>query len=132
MLEAVCQEDIRHLRAATRPRRAGEGGTNSIAAAEEGRNTFPYDSDSEGGSSSPARRLRSTSGRSVSTLPGYESEGTQPPGYAGVEDMTPDSSVVSTSPRISRDGMGGLGSEDGLWAKDIERLDLGPGVVRRV
>lgn len=68
----------------------------------------------------------------MSTLPGYESEGTQPPGYATGEDISPDSSVVSTSPRISRDGMGGLGSEDGLWGKDIERLDLGPGVVSRV
>ena len=123
VLEAVCQDDIRYLRSATRPRRAG---TNSIAAAEEGRNTFSYESDGEVCST---RRLRSISGRSVSTLPGYESEATQPPGYA-TEDMTPDSSVVSTSPRISRDG--GLGSEDGLWAKDIEGLDLGPGVVRRV
>ena len=123
VLEAVCQEDIRHLRATTRPRPPG---INSMAAAEEGRNTFLYDSDSEAGS---ARRLRSVSGRSVSTLPGYESEATQPPGYV-TEDITPDSSIVSTSPRISRDG--GMGSEDGLWAKDIEGLDLGPGIMRRV
>ena len=122
ILEAVCQEDIRQLRVATRPRRTG---TSTIAAAEEGRNTFVYDSDSEAGS---ARRLRSVSGRSVSTLPGYESEATQPPGYA-TDDITPDSSVVSTSPRVSRDG--GLGSEDDLWAKDIEGLDLGPGMVQR-
>ena len=120
ILEAVCQDDIRTLQFTTRPRRTGP---NSIAAAEEGRNTFVYDSDSEAGS---GRRLRSTSGRSVSTLPGYESEATQPPGYI-TEDISPDSSIVSTSPRISRDG--GLGSEDGLWAKDMERLDLGPGVV---
>ena len=123
VLEAVCQEDIRYLRATTRPRPPG---TNSMAAAEEGRNTFLYDSDSEAGS---ARRLRSVSGRSVSTLPGYESEAIQPPGYV-TEDITPDSSIVSTSPRISRDG--GMGSEDGLWAKDIEGLDLGPGIMRRV
>lgn len=117
VLEAVCQDDIRRLRASTRPRRTG---VSSIAAAEEGRNTFVYDSDGE---ASSTRRQRSVSGRSVTTLPGYESETTQPPGYA-TDDITPDSSIVSTSPRISRDG--GLGSEDGLWAKDIEPLDPVP------
>ena len=123
VLEAVCQADIAHLRVTTRPRPTT---TNSMAAAEEGRNVFVYDSDSEVGS---ARRLRSISGRSVTTLPGYESEGTQPPGYA-TEDITPDSSVVSTSPRISRDGT--LGSEEGwVIGKDIEALDLGPGITRR-
>lgn len=124
VLEAVCQADIAHLRAATRPRPIT---TNSMAAAEEGRNVFIYDSDSEVGS---ARRLRSISGRSVSTLPGYESEGTQPPGY-GTEDISPDSSVVSTSPRISRDGT--MGSSEEGWAvgKDIETLDLGPSITRR-
>ncbi|KAL8826297.1 MAG: hypothetical protein Q9191_003892 [Dirinaria sp. TL-2023a] len=124
VLEAVCQADIAHLRAATRPRPIT---TNSMAAAEEGRNVFIYDSDSEVGS---ARRLRSISGRSVSTLPGYESEGTQPPGY-GTDDISPDSSVVSTSPRISRDGT--MGSSEEGWAvgKDIEALDLGPGITRR-
>ena len=47
----------------------------------------------------------------MSTLPGYESEGSQPPPYAfdegrraSVVEFTSDSSVVSTSPRISRDG----------------------------
>ena len=124
ILEAVCQTDIAHLRVATRPR---PHATNSMAAAEEGRNNFVYDSDSEVGS---ARRLRSISGRSVSTLPGYESEGTQPPLY-GTEDISPDSSVVSTSPRISRDGT--LGSEEGwVMGKDIEGLDLGPGITRPV
>lgn len=125
VLEAVCQADIAHLRVSTRPRPTT---TNSMAAAEEGRNIFVYDSDSEVGS---ARRLRSISGRSVSTLPGYESEGTQPPGYA-TEDISPDSSVVSTSPRISRDGTMGSCSEEG-WAigKDIEALDLGPGITPR-
>ena len=61
--------------------------------------------------------------RSVSTLPGYESDGSPPPSYddAGNSlegttvvngfqyttvdaEFTSDSSVISTSPRISRDG----------------------------
>lgn len=103
ILESVMKDDIRALR---RAHRAG----NIIGAAEEGRASYIYEIDS-----------RSDRRRSVATLPGYESEGTQPPGYesdvisvvsvvdgfqytpAENED-TPDSSVVSTSPRISRDG----------------------------
>ena len=83
---------------------------SNIAAAEEGRNDFEYDAEGS------QRR------RSVSTLPGYESDGGQLPPYEahrsfgishlvnGVAftsadiDSNPDSSVVSTSPRFSRDG----------------------------
>lgn len=113
ILEAVAQQDIRTLRHATRPSRNRH--VSSIAAAEEGRNGFYYDSESE---SSERRRRR----QSLITLPGYESEGTQPPGYTTVNEDTPDSSVVSTSPRISRDGFGGLAdSDDG---KSIEEFSL--------
>ena len=120
ILEAVMKEDIRALRNSRRV-------VSNIAAAEEGRADFVYDSD---GGSSEARRSRDT-------LPGYESDGTQPPGYetdgascesssasnrfryvpAESED-TPDSSVVSTSPRISRDG------RDSDYEKDFEPLAL--------
>ena len=84
---------------------------SAIEAAEEGRNEFEYESESS------QRR------RSVSTLPGYESDGGQLPPYeahrnfeishpvngmaftvASDVDSNPDSSVVSTSPRFSRDG----------------------------
>ena len=113
ILEAVAQQDIRTLRHATRPSRNRH--VSSIAAAEEGRNDFFYDSESE---SSERRRRR----QSLITLPGYESEGTQPPGYTTVNEDTPDSSVVSTSPRISRDGFGTLtDSDDG---KSIEEFSL--------
>ena len=89
-----------------------------MAAAEEGRNDFLYDSESD---SSERRRRRR---QSMCTLPGYESEGTLPPGYTTVIEDTPDSSVVSTSPRISRDGLGTLtDSEDG---KSIEEFSLIP------
>jgi len=118
ILEAVMKEDIRALRNSRRV-------FNNITAAEEGRVHFIYDSDS-----SEARRSRDT-------LPGYESDVTQPPGYetngvncgsptasgrfrynmAESED-TPDSSVVSTSPRISRDG------RDSDYEKDFEPLAL--------
>ena len=82
---------------------------SNIEAAEEGRNNFEYET------SSSERR------RSVSTLPGYESDGGQLPPYeahqsygisnlvngatfAAIDvDSNPDSSVVSTSPRFSRD-----------------------------
>lgn len=104
VLEEVMADDIRALRNAHRV-------VSSITAAEEGRHDFVYQSESSG------RR------RSVSTLPGYESEDSLPPSYddAGNDfeettmvngfqynhadaEFTSDSSVISTSPRISRDG----------------------------
>ena len=117
-LEAVMKEDIRALRNSRRV-------VSNITAAEEGRANFVYASD------------RSEARRSRDTLPGYESDVTQPPGYetdpgscegpstsngfryipAESED-TPDSSVVSTSPRISRDG------RDSEFEKDFEPLAL--------
>lgn len=101
VLETVMKAEIRALRQAYR-----DG--SSVVAAEEGRNNYVYDVDN-----------RSERRRSMTTLPGYESEGTQPPGYesdavsvSGTSFLytpvdsedTPDSSVISTSPRISRDG----------------------------
>lgn len=105
ILEDVMSNDIRALRNAHRV-------VSSITAAEEGRSGLVYEStDSE-------RR------RSVSPLPGYESEGSQPPMYDDVRgslegqaivdgfrytpaeftEFTSNSSVISTSPRVSRDG----------------------------
>ena len=117
VLEEVMKADIRKLR---RTRRV----ENSLGAAEEGRNVFVYDSDH-------SRR------RSRETLPGYESEGTQPPSYddQGVgsdepsvangfqftppeSEDTPDSSVISTSPRTSRD------ERDSDFGRDFEPLTL--------
>ncbi|CAF9933837.1 MAG: hypothetical protein HETSPECPRED_009017 [Heterodermia speciosa] len=119
ILEAVAQHEIRTLRQATRPNRNRH--TSNIAAAEEGRNDFLYQSDSD---SSERRRRRR---QSMSTLPGYESEGTLPPGYTTVIEDTPDSSVVSTSPRISRDGLGTLtDSEDGKSIEDFSLNSLNP------
>ena len=100
ILETVMKEEIHALRRAYHMESA-------VVAAEEGRNDYVYEGDS-----------RSERRRSMATLPGYESEGTQPPGYEsdtisvsdGVpytpvdSEDTPDSSVISTSPRISRDG----------------------------
>ena len=107
-LEEVMKNDIRALRNAHRV-----VSSMTAVAAEEGRAGFIY---TPGESS---RRTRSL--RSVSTLPGYESEGSQPPPYevgtGGGED-TPDSSVVSTSPRISRDGT------NSDFDEKFERLDL--------
>ena len=98
VLDEVMADDIRALRNAHRV-------VSSITAAEEGRHDFVYQSGSS------ERR------RSISTLPGYESEGSLPPSYdeetAVVDgfqynqvdaEFTSDSSVISTSPRISRDG----------------------------
>lgn len=96
ILDVAMNDEIRALRCAH---------VSGIAAAEEGRNNYVYEAEAS------ERR------RSVVTLPGYESEGTQPPGYdehrMNVVDGfryvlaesidTPDSSVISTSPRISRD-----------------------------
>lgn len=103
VLEDVMADDIRALRNAHRI-------VSSITAAEEGRHDFVYESEGS---------VR----RSVSTLPGYESEGSLPPSYDDAGDsfegttvvngfqytpldaeFTSDSSVISTSPRISRDG----------------------------
>ncbi|KAL9131614.1 MAG: hypothetical protein Q9217_000502 [Psora testacea] len=114
ILENVMKDDIRDLCNAH-----SVVSSLTASAAEEGRTSFVYTSDGE------QRRPRSI--RSVSTLPGYESEGSQPPPYdvmnfsAGeiAEEFTPDSSVVSTSPRISRDG---TNSE---FEEKIEVLDLG-------
>ena len=120
ILEAVMKEDIRALR-------DSRHGVSNISAAEEGRAELVYVS------------ARSEARRSRDTLPGYESDATQPPGYetdrvscegpnvsngfryvlAESED-TPDSSVVSTSPRISRDG------RDSDYEKDFEPLALDP------
>ncbi len=104
VLEEVMADDIRALRNAHRV-------VSSITAAEEGRHDFVYQSEGS------ERR------RSVSTLPGYESEGSLPPSYDDAGDgfegtpvvdgfrynqvdaeFTSNSSVISTSPRISRDG----------------------------
>ncbi|KAL8756949.1 MAG: hypothetical protein Q9184_004338 [Pyrenodesmia sp. 2 TL-2023] len=116
VLEEVMNEDIRKLTTAYRSR-------NNISAAEQGRGMYMYDSDSSG---RPSRE----------TLPGYESEGTQPPSYdrdviGGVsraadgfqyvpadQEDTPDSSVISTSPRTSRD------DRSSIYEKDIEPLSL--------
>lgn len=101
VLETVMKDEIRALCHAYR-------NENNVVAAEEGRNDYVYEIDS-----------RSERRRSMTTLPGYESEGTQPPGYESDtvsvsgrfllytpvdSEDTPDSSVISTSPRISRDG----------------------------
>ena len=109
ILETVMKDEIRTLRNAHRA-------VGGLSAAEEGRNNYIYEAEAS------ERR------RSVVTLPGYESEGTQPPGYdenrtrivdefrytlAESED-TPDSSVISTSPRISRDG------RDSDFGKELE------------
>lgn len=102
---------------------------SSISAAEQGRSIYVYD-------------INDSRRRSRETLPGYESEGTQPPSYdtdidgevgrvadgfryipADHED-TPDSSVISTSPRTSRD------DQDSDFGKDFEPLTLGATVVQ--
>lgn len=116
VLEKVMKENIRNLTNAHRVR-------NNVSAAEQGRSIYLYESDSSG------RRSRET-------LPGYESEGTQPPSYdvdvnGGVtrvadgfrhipadREDTPDSSVISTSPRTSRD------DRSSIYEKDIEPLSL--------
>ncbi|KAL8782945.1 MAG: hypothetical protein Q9213_005001 [Squamulea squamosa] len=121
VLEEVMKENIRKLRKQHKTE-------NNISAAEMGRSIYVYDSDD-------SRR------RSRETLPGYESEGTQPPCYevdadreigrvadgfrynpADRED-TPDSSVISTSPRTSRD------DRDSDFGKEFEPLTLGATAV---
>ncbi len=112
ILEVVMSDEIGALAAAHTL-------ANCISAAEEGRNSYIYEAENSG------RALERR--RSVVTLPGYESEGTQPPAYddryrpTRSEDSTPDSSVISTSPRISRDG------RDSDFEKEIEwTLDSRP------
>ena len=104
ILEGVMTSDIQALLDA-------QNHTSTAIAAEEGRNALIYDPEASG------RR------RSVATLPGYESEGSQPPTYDDIggilegttvangfrsvpadTEFNSDSSVISTSPRISRDG----------------------------
>ena len=104
VLEDVMSDDIRALRNAHRI-------VSDITIAEEGSGSLIYEVEGS------ERR------RSVSTLPGYESEGSQPPSYSDAGDglegamvvdgfrytaaeteFRSDSSVISTSPRISRDG----------------------------
>ena len=104
VLEEVMRDDIRALRNAHRM-------VSDITIAEEGRANMVYEVEG------------SARGRSVSTLPGYESEGSQPPSYSDAGDglegamvvngfrytaaeteFRSDSSVISTSPRLSRDG----------------------------
>ena len=118
VLEDVMKDDIRALRNAHRIV-SSITGTSAATAAEEGHAGFGYDGDGQ-----PQRRLRSS--QSVLTLPGYESEASQPPPYAfdearraSLAEFTSDSSVVSTSPRISRDGT----SSD--YEEKIEDISLG-------
>ena len=104
VLEDVMADDIRALRNAHRV-------VSNITAAEEGRHDFGY------GDAGSERR------RSASPLPRYESESSLLPSYDDTGDrfegitvvhglqytsvdaeFTSDSSVISTSPRISRDG----------------------------
>ena len=121
VLEEVMKEEIGKLNSRNRVR-------NHIDAAEQGRSIYMYDSDD-------SRR------RSRETLPGYESEGTQPPSYdqevsgsvtrvadgfryvSAEREDTPDSSVISTSPRTSRD------ERDSDFGKDFEPLSLGTAVA---
>ncbi|KAL8712005.1 MAG: hypothetical protein Q9220_003701 [cf. Caloplaca sp. 1 TL-2023] len=116
VLESVMKEDILKLRSQHRRE-------SNVNAAEQGRSVYVYDSDD-------SRR------RSRETLPGYESEGTQPPSYDQDVDgsvtrvadgfryintnreYTPDSSVISTSPRTSRD------ERDSDYGKDFEPISL--------
>lgn len=122
ILEDVMKNEIRALRNAHRV-------VSNITAAEEGQNDFEYEAESS------ERR------RSVTTLPGYESEGSQPPSYEASRsfesatlvgssvfapadiDSNPDSSVVSTSPRISRDGT------NSDFDEKIEALSLEPNPI---
>ncbi|KAI4110074.1 MAG: hypothetical protein L6R37_000207 [Teloschistes peruensis] len=127
ILEEAMKKDIRKLRNVHRAE-------NRMDAAERGRSIYMYDSDD-------SRR------RSRETLPGYESDGTQPPSYEhgvayqhGVDGVvtrladgfryipadredTPESSVISTSPRTSRD------DRDSDFGKDFEPLNLGKTVL---
>lgn len=118
ILEDVMKDDISAIISA-------DGLEYDVSAAEEGRNHYIYDP-------GPSR-LAFERRRSVATLPGYESEGTQPPGYEEgsmrtvhgfrcrptiESEDTPDSSVISTSPRISRDGRDSDFEKEPEWTLD--------------
>ena len=115
VLENIFNDDIQGIRDATRAVSSMNG--PSAGSAEEGRSGWVYEEDGLG-----HRRLRST--RSVSTLPEYQSDGSRPPSYRetgrrdSLGDFPSDSSVVSTSPRISRDGT------NSDFEEKIEEIDL--------
>lgn len=126
ILENVMKDDISAIISAD--------GLEYVSAAEEGRNSYIYDP-------GPSR-LAFERRRSVATLPGYESEGTQPPGYEESRirtvdgfrcrptiesEDTPDSSVISTSPRISRDGRDSDFEKEPEWTLDEPSIPFGGG-----
>lgn len=128
ILEDVMKDEISAIISA-------DGFEYDVSAAEEGRNRYIYDP----GPSRVAFERR----RSVATLPGYESEGTQPPGYEESRmrlvdgfryrptiesEDTPDSSVISTSPRISRDGRDSDFEKEPEWTLDEPSIPLGSGL----
>lgn len=112
--EGLVEDDIRAFRDT---HRVVSALANPVGGAEEGRAGY-MDVHGRG-----YRRSRSM--RSVSTLPEYDSEGSRPPSYCervrrdSFNEFTSDSSVVSTSPRISRDGT----SSD--YEEKIEDISLG-------
>lgn len=114
---------------------SADGLEYDVSAAEEGRNRYIYDP-------GPSR-LAFERRRSVATLPGYESEGTQPPGYEESRmrtvdgfryrptiesEDTPDSSVISTSPRISRDGRDSDFEKEPEWTLDEPSIPFDGGL----
>lgn len=128
ILEDVMKDEISAIISA-------DGFEYDVSAAEEGRNRYIYDP----GPSRVAFERR----RSVATLPGYESEGTQPPGYEESRmrtvdgfryrptiesEDTPDSSVISTSPRISRDGRDSDFEKEPEWTLDEPSIPFGDGL----
>lgn len=128
ILENVMKDEISAIISA-------DGFEYDVSAAEEGRNRYIYDP----GPSRVAFERR----RSVATLPGYESEGTQPPGYEESRmrtvdgfryrptiesEDTPDSSVISTSPRISRDGRDSDFEKEPEWTLDEPSIPFGGGL----
>lgn len=128
ILEHVMKDEISAIISA-------DGFEYDVSAAEEGRNRYIYDP----GPSRVAFERR----RSVATLPGYESEGTQPPGYEESRmrtvdgfryrptiesEDTPDSSVISTSPRISRDGRDSDFEKEPEWTLDEPSIPFADGL----
>lgn len=128
ILENVMKDEISTIISA-------DGFEYDVSAAEEGRNRYIYDP----GPSRVAFERR----RSVATLPGYESEGTQPPGYEESRmrtvdgfryrptiesEDTPDSSVISTSPRISRDGRDSDFEKEPEWTLDEPSIPFADGL----
>lgn len=128
ILEHVMKDEISAIVSA-------DGFEYDVSAAEEGRNRYIYDP----GPSRVAFERR----RSVATLPGYESEGTQPPGYEESRmrtvdgfryrptiesEDTPDSSVISTSPRISRDGRDSDFEKEPEWTLDEPSIPFADGL----